>query len=88
MLCVHVAARDNARVYLEATPAGKGLYRQLVWEEIDEIFFHLEEYGESVILSHQFANETVITCNWLVSFSSLKICASPTARFFLLKFSF
>lgn len=41
-----LADRENARVYLEATPAGKGLYRRFGWEQIDEIVIHLEEYGE------------------------------------------
>ena len=44
---IELADRDNARIYLEATSEGKGLYRRFGWEEIDKIVFQLEEYGES-----------------------------------------
>ncbi|KAK4692536.1 hypothetical protein P7C71_g4688, partial [Lecanoromycetidae sp. Uapishka_2] len=41
------ADKDNAKAYLEASPAGVKLYRKYGWREVDEVLTDLEMYGGS-----------------------------------------
>ena len=39
------ADRDNARTYIEASPAGYGLYLRHGWKHVDEIVIDISKYG-------------------------------------------
>ena len=39
------ADRDNARTYIEASPAGYELYLRHGWEQVDEIVIDIGKYG-------------------------------------------
>ena len=39
------ADRDNARTYVEASPAGYELYLRHGWEQVDEVVIDIERYG-------------------------------------------
>ena len=39
------ADRNNARTYIEASPAGYGLYLRHGWKQVDEIVIDIGKYG-------------------------------------------
>ena len=49
------ADRHNARTYIEASPAGYGLYLRLGWKQVDEIVIDIGKYG-----GHGMATEKLL----------------------------
>ena len=55
-----LADRGNAQVYLEAIPAGKGLYRRFGWEEINVTVFLFGRIRGIASTSRIHDDETVV----------------------------